>query len=370
VDELQAVVVGAGVIGLAVARALALHGREVVILEASDGIGTETSSRNSEVIHAGIYYPRQSLKAELCVRGKGLLYEYLAGRGLPHVRCGKLIVATSEEQIAELAVIRERAALNGVTDLAPLTAAEAKALEPALACTAALISPSTGILDSHAYMLALLADAEAAGAVLALRSRLRQASITAAGVELRVEAEEAISVRTPILVNCAGLHASAVAARIEGFPQERVPPTHFCKGNYYTLSRAAPFKRLIYPVPERAGLGVHLTLDLAGQGRFGPDVEWVDHIDYSVDAARAASFYREVRKYWPGLRDGELAPGYAGVRPKLHTAAETARDFLIQGPRDHGIAGVVNLFGIESPGLTASLAIAERVLAELRWAGL
>jgi L-2-hydroxyglutarate oxidase LhgO len=366
VDDIEVVVVGAGVIGLAVARALARDGREVVILEASEGIGNETSSRNSEVIHAGIYYPRGSLKAELCVRGKALLYEFLNARGLPHARCGKLIVATSAEQNAELEAIRARAAANGANDLELLSAARARSLEPELACTAALLSPSTGILDSHSYMLALLADAEGGQAVLALRSRLARAHATPAGLRLLVDGAESIEVRARILVNCAGLHASSVARCIEGLPPQHIPPTYLCKGNYYALARAAPFKRLIYPVPERAGLGVHLTLDLAGQARFGPDVEWIERIDYSVDPARAQRFYAEVRKYWPGLRDGELSPGYCGIRPKLEPASGPASDFIIQGPREHGVRGLVNLFGIESPGLTASLAIAERVQQELQ----
>jgi len=368
-DDVGALVIGAGVIGLAVARALARGGRDVVIIDAAEGIGTETSSRNSEVIHAGIYYPRGSLKALLCVRGRHLLYEFLGARGLPHRRCGKLIVATSGEQVAELEAIRSRAALNGVEDLRLISAAEARSLEPALSCKAALLSPSTGIIDSHAFMLALLADAERDGAVLALRSRFVSARVRPGGIEARVEGSERIDVRTPVLVNCAGLHASRVAGAIDGLPAQAVPPTYYCKGNYYTLAGRAPFSRLIYPVPETAGLGVHLTLDLAGQARFGPDVEWVDRIEYSVDPARAQSFYAEVRRYWPALRDGQLAPAYCGIRPKLQTASQPARDFLIHGPREHGVAGVVNLLGIESPGLTASLAIADEVVAALRQAG-
>ena len=360
-DSVDSVVVGAGLIGLAVARALAIAGREVVILEAETAIGTHTSSRNSEVIHAGLYYPRDSRKALSCVRGREMLYAYCAERRVPHRRCGKLIVATHERQIDELRALQRKAHANGVTDVAWLDRAAAVAMEPALHCVAALHSPSTGIIDSHALMLAYLGDAERAGAMLALGSPLRAARIDADGLVLDVGGEEPAQIRARRLVNCAGLTAPSVARRIAGFPGARVPPERYAKGNYYALQGRAPFSRLVYPVPEPGGLGVHLTLDLAGQARFGPDVEWVDRIDYSVDPARAARFYAAIRAYWPQLRDDTLAPAYAGIRPKISNAGEPAADFVIQGPAQHGIAGLVNLFGIESPGLTASLALADDV---------
>lgn len=355
-EMVDCVVVGAGVVGLAVARALALAGREVMVLEAANAIGTETSSRNSEVIHAGIYYPQGSLKARLCVRGKAMLYDYCAQRGLPHRRCGKLIVATSPRQQAQLDGIRQRAAANGVDDLQWLTRDEARALEPELECVAALLSPSTGIVDSHALMLALLGDLENAGGLLALNSPLERARCAPDAIHLEARDGTRISART--VVNAAGLHAPDLARRFAGLDPAHVPQAAYAKGNYFTLSGRAPFSRLIYPVPEAAGLGVHLTLDLGGQAKFGPDVQWVDGPgDLVVDASRAQGFYAEVRKYWPGLRDGALAAGYAGIRPKIHGPQEPAADFVIQGPRQHGVAGLVNLFGIESPGLTSALAI-------------
>jgi L-2-hydroxyglutarate oxidase LhgO len=361
-DSVECAVVGAGVVGLAVARALALAGREVVILEAENAIGTHTSSRNSEVIHAGIYYPRGSLKARACVEGRKRLYEYCESHGVPYRRCGKLIVATHEDQLPELKNIRKKAGENGVGDVAEIPAAEAMRMEPALHCVGALHSPSTGIVDSHALMLAYLGDAEAAGAMLGLKSPLLRIFIRERAFELHIENSEPVSCR--ILVNSAGLRAPSVARLIAGFPAERVPPELYAKGNYYSLQGRPPFSRLVYPVPEPGGLGVHVTLDLAGRARFGPDVEWVDRIDYQVDPRRAERFYAAIRRYWPGLPDGSLAPGYAGIRPKLTGPAEPAADFVIQGPADHGIAGLVNLFGIESPGLTASLALADDV-AEL-----
>lgn len=364
-ERVECVVVGAGVVGLAVARALALAGREVVVLEKADAVGTETSSRNSEVVHAGIYYPAGSLMARLCVEGRRRLYAYCEARGVPHRRCGKLIVATNAEEAGRLETIRLRAAENGVTDLKPLTAAEVRELEPELATAGALLSPSTGIVDSHAYMQALLADAEAAGAMLALLSPLETARVTAQGFELTVGGAEPTVLACDRLVNAAGLHAPALARRIEGMPEASIPPAHYAKGNYFTLARPAPFRRLVYPVPVPGGLGTHLTLDLGGQARFGPDVEWVDTIDYRVDPARAASFYGAIRRYWPGLPDGALEPGYSGIRPKIVPQGAPAQDFVVQGPGDHGVAGLVNLFGIESPGLTASLAIAETVTAAL-----
>ena len=361
-DSVECVVIGAGVVGLAVARALAMAGREVVILEAEDAIGTHTSSRNSEVIHAGIYYPKGSLKARACVAGRYLLYEYCATHGVPHRRCGKLIVATNESQILELKEIQKRAHANGVTDVVEIPATEAMRMEPALRCVAALHSPSTGIIDSHALMLAYLGDAEAAGTMLALKSSLEKAVFTGRDFELQVGGTK---IRTTTLVNSAGMRAPSVAHLIEGFPVDRIPPEFYAKGNYYSLAGRPPFSRLVYPVPEPGGLGVHVTLDLAGQARFGPDVEWIENIgregDYTVDPRRSERFYAAIRRYWPALPDGALAPGYAGIRPKISGPKEPAADFLIQGPPEHGVAGLVNLFGIESPGLTASLALADHV---------
>jgi L-2-hydroxyglutarate oxidase LhgO len=367
VEELDAVVIGAGVVGLAVARALAMSGREVVILEAEDAIGTHTSSRNSEVIHAGIYYPQGSLKALSCVEGKELLYEYCVAHAVPHRRSGKLIVAADEGQLGELEAIQKKAHANGVTDVVWMTRAQALALEPELACVAALYSPSTGIIDSHALMLAYLGDAEAHGAMLALRSSLHKAFVRNHGFELHVDGSDPIG--CSILINCAGLRAPTVAKRMEGYRAELAPRELYAKGNYYSLARRAPFSRLVYPIPEPGGLGVHVTLDLAGQARFGPDVEWVERIggkeDYAVDPRRAERFYAAIRRYWPGLPDGALLPGYSGIRPKTAGPGEPAPDFQIQGPRQHGVPGLVHLFGIESPGLTASLALAKAALAEL-----
>jgi len=361
-ERVDAVVVGAGVVGLAVARAFALAGREVVVLESESTIGTGTSSRNSEVIHAGIYYPPGSLKARLCVAGRRALYPFLAEHGVAHRRCGKLIVATDPNQVPGLERFHAQAKANGVADLRVLSAREARALEPRLACVAALESPSTGIVDSHAFMLGLRGDAEAHGAAIAFRSPLLVGHIENGAIELEVGGRERLRLLARAVVNSAGLFAQDVARSIEGFPAERIPPAHYCKGNYFSLSGRSPFSRLVYPAPEAAGLGVHLTLDLAGQARFGPDVEWIERIDYDVDPKRAEVFYEAIRSYWPGLEDGALQPAYSGIRPKLQARGEASRDFLIQGPADHGVAGLVNLFGIESPGLTASLAIGDAVL--------
>ena len=363
-EHVDCVVVGAGVVGLAVARALALAGREVLVLEACNAIGTQTSARNSEVIHAGIYYAKDSLKATLCVRGKALLYDYCDQRSVPHKRCGKFIVATSEAQVAQLQAIRAKAAANGVNDLVLLSAAEARAAEPALHCLAALHSPSTGIVDSHALMLSLLADLEHAWGILALNSPLAGAQIAQGAIVLIAKDGTQLAART--VVNAAGLNAPALAAAFAGLGAHHVPTPHYAKGNYFTLAGRAPFSHLIYPVPEAAGLGVHLTLDLGGQAKFGPDVQWVDNPeDLVVDARRGDAFYAEVRKYWPDLPDGALQPAYAGMRPKINGPVQAAADFCIQGPQAHGVAGLVNLFGIESPGLTSALAIAEHVAALL-----
>lgn len=363
IERADAVVVGAGVVGLAVARALSQAGRDVIVIEQADAIGTETSSRNSEVIHAGIYYPKGSLKALTCVEGRERLYAYCAERGIPHKRLGKLIVACDERQLAGLAELRSKAEANGVHDLQSLDGVQARRLEPALACVGALLSPSTGIIDSHAFMLALQGDAEAAGAAIAFNTPVLGATIGNDGIALETGGDQPLRLLARTVVNSAGLHAPALAGKFRGLPESAVPPGHFAKGNYYTLTGKSPFSRLIYPAPEAAGLGVHITVDLAGQARFGPDVEWIETIDYTVDPGRAQSFYAAIRTYWPGLPDGALQPGYAGIRPKLQAPGEPAKDFLIQGPADHGIRGLVNLFGIESPGLTASLAIADRVAA-------
>ncbi len=365
-ESVDAVVIGAGVVGLAVARQLAIGGREVIILEGENAIGTATSSRNSEVIHAGIYYPRDSLKAATCVAGKTLLYRYCVERGIPHMRCGKLIVATDAAQLGELEAIQKKAHANGVTDVVSMTRAQAEALEPAVSCVGALYSPSTGVVDSHAYMLALLGDAEAHGAMLAFVSPLASARVRDAGrIDLEVGGAEPMQLSARTVVNAAGLTAPSVARRIQGYPAEKSPPEFYAKGNYYSLTGRSPFSRLVYPVPEPGGLGVHVTIDLGGQARFGPDVEWIDRIDYDVDPRRAEKFYAAIRRYWPQLPDGALAPGYAGIRPKIAGPKDPAPDFLIQGPHDHGVPGLVNLFGIESPGLTASLALAEEVARRL-----
>ncbi|MDR3369361.1 NAD(P)/FAD-dependent oxidoreductase [Rhodoferax sp.] len=363
-EQVDCVVVGAGVVGLAVARALALTGREVLVLEAASAIGTGTSSRNSEVIHAGIYYPPGSLKARLCVQGRAMLYDYCTQRGVDHQHCGKLIVATSAQQVLQLQRIQDQAQRNGVADLVLLDAAAVHHLEPALRCEAALLSPSTGIVDSHTLMLALQGDLEHAGGVVALNSPVVKIHKGLSAIELT--AQDGTRLRTNALVNAAGLGAIHLAQQTEGLDARHVPSAFYAKGNYFTLAGRAPFSHLIYPVPESAGLGVHLTLDLGGQAKFGPDVQWVDASDdLTVNPTRAEAFYAEVRKYWPQLQDGALQPGYAGIRPKISGPRDRAADFMIQGPAVHGMPGLVNLFGIESPGLTASLAIGECVVGLL-----
>jgi len=359
-DVLDCIVVGAGVVGLAVARALAVAGREVLILESADAVGTATSSRNSEVIHAGLYYAPDSLKARFCVPGRRALYAYCEARGVPHRRSGKLVVAASADETARLESIAQRARANGVDDLELVSATAAKAMEPALDCLAALHSPSTGIVDSHALMQAYLADAEEAGATLALRSPVTGGRAGSPHVTLRVGGAEPMEIGCRLLVNCAGLHALDLARSIEGFPAANLPEVRFAKGNYFVLSGHAPFSRLVYPVPIPGGLGVHLTLDLAGAARFGPDVEWVETIDYAVDPHRADGFYAVIRRYWPALADGALLPGYSGIRAKASRGGADS-DFIIEGPSAHGVPGIINLFGIESPGLTSSLAIADHV---------
>lgn len=359
--DADCVVIGAGVVGLAVARALAMTGREVMILEKASGIGTETSARNSEVIHAGIYYPQGSLKAKACVRGKALLYDYLAGRNVPHRNCGKFIVAANDAQAGELKAIIARGLANGVDDLRIIDGADARAAEPALSATAAIVSPSTGILDSHAYMVALQGEAEDHGAMIAFETELTRGEILPDGrTRLQCDGAEPCTLTANTLINCAGLTAPLIAGRMDGLDQTRVPTAHYAKGNYFTLSSRAPFDRLIYPVPESGGLGVHLTIDLGGQARFGPDVEWIEEIDYEVDPSRADKFYAAIRDYWPGLEDGALHADYAGIRPKITAKGEPAADFQIERIGDQ-----VHLFGIESPGLTSSLALADQVVAAL-----
>lgn len=363
VERVECVVIGAGVVGLAVARALALSGREVWVLEAAEGIGTGISSRNSEVIHAGIYYPQGSLKARFCVEGKALLYAYCAERGISHQRLGKLIVASDEAEVPVLETIRGKAAANGVTDLEFLSGDEAVRLEPALRVAGALLSPSTGVVDSHSLMLALQGDIENAGGAVVFHAPILGGAVQRGSVLLHVGGAEPMDLECEILVNAAGLSAPGLAASIEGIPPDTIPTAYMCKGSYYSLAGRAPFQRLIYPVPEKAGLGVHLTLDLGGQARFGPDTEWVETEEYNVDIRRAEGFYAAIRRYWPALPDGALTPGYSGIRPKISAPADPAADFVVSGPANHGIGGLVNLFGIESPGLTSSLAIGAHVAA-------
>jgi L-2-hydroxyglutarate oxidase LhgO len=360
-EQLDCVVIGAGVVGLAVGRALALAGREVMVLEAASAIGTGTSSRNSEVIHAGIYYSSGSLKARLCVLGKENLYDYCAQRGIGHRRCGKLIVASDEAQLPQLQMMLERAQRNGVMDLQLLSQTQALALEPQLQCHAALLSPSTGIVDSHGLMLALQGDIENSSGMVVLNTPVTLAQCSGEAIVLQTQDETRLRART--VINAAGLQAVALARRFQGLDSVHVPKAYFAKGNYFNLAGRVPFRHLIYPVPQTAGLGVHLTLDLGGQAKFGPDVQWVDSDqDLVVDAKRADAFYAEVRKYWSGLEDGALIAGYAGIRPKIHGPHQDAADFLIQGADHHGVPGLINLFGIESPGLTSALAIGEHVL--------
>lgn len=363
-ENVDCVVIGAGVVGLAIARSLSLAGRDVIVLEAAEAIGTKVSSRSSEVVHAGIYYPHGSLKAGLCVKGRDLLYAYCLERGIGHARCGKLIVATHEEQVAALQAILAKGKANGVNDLVMLTQEEALAMEPALRCVAAVHSPSTGIVDSHSLMLALQGDLENSGGVIVLRSPFRNGRVTNHGLE--VTSSDGTQLLARSVVNSTGLSAPDIARKFDGLNLKFIPNAYYAKGNYFTLSGRSPFSHLIYPLPEVAGLGVHLTLDLGGQAKFGPDVQWVDSPeDLDVDSSRGDEFYAEVRKYWPTLRDGALMPGYAGVRPKVSGQGDAASDFLIQGTDIHGVPGLVNLFGIESPGLTSCLAIAEYVSALL-----
>ena len=360
-ERVECVVIGAGVVGLAVARGLALAGREVIVLEATEGIGTHTSSRNSEVIHAGLYYTPGSLKARLCVAGKEMLYAYCAQRSVPHQRIGKVVVATETAEIGALQSYVTRAETNGVSDLRWLSQGELQELEPAVLAVAGFHSPSTGIVDSHALMLALQGEAESRGASVVFLSPVVSGEVTRQEIVLAVGGAEPMTLACDCVVNCAGLFAQNVARSLVGLPPGTIPPQHFAKAHYYTLSGASPFHRLIYPVATNASLGVHVTLDLAGQARFGPDVCWVDGVDYEFDHSRAPLFYSAIRRYYPGLRDGRLVAGYTGIRPKISGPTDPAADFLVQGSADHGVAGLVNLYGIESPGLTAALAIGEYV---------
>ncbi|MCV2367557.1 NAD(P)/FAD-dependent oxidoreductase [Paucibacter oligotrophus] len=371
-EKVDAVVIGAGVVGLAVARALAQRGLETMVLERAERIGSGVSSRSSEVIHAGLYYPPGSLKARLCVQGRDMLYAYCEARQVDLRRCGKLVVATDAAQMSGLQALAARARSNGVNDLSWLDGAQARALEPALTCVAALLSPMTGIIDSHGLMRSLLGDLESAGGALALCSTVSKLRQHAEGWRLQVLADGTeMELQAAIVVNAAGLWAPGLTQETDGLPPERRACAFYSKGSYFALAGKAPFSRLIYPLPQDAWLGVHLSLDLGGQARFGPDAEWLqglagpEQIDYRVDAGRADAFYADVRRYWPALPDGALQPAYSGVRPKIHGPQEPAPDFRIDGPAQHGLPGLVNLLGIESPGLTSSLALAQEVLARL-----
>lgn len=363
-ERIDCAIIGAGVVGLAIARELALRGREVVILEAEDAFGTHTSSRNSEVIHGGIYYPTGTLKARLCVTGKKALYQYCALKGIDHKRIGKVIVATDVTQFERLHKYKQQGEINGVDDLQSLGRDELRALEPAVLGVAGLLSPSTGIIDSHGLMLAYLGDAEERGATLALKSPVKSGRIGGDGIELSVGGDEPMTVICDSVVNSAGFHAQALARRIAGIPPETIPPTYYAIGHYYSLTGTSPFNHLVYPVARQDWLGVHVTLDLGGRCKFGPDFAWIDRIDYTFNTQRGNAFYEAIRRYYPGLKDGALQPGYTGIRPKIHGPGTEAPDFMIQGPKDHAVKGLVNLYGIESPGLTSSLAIADYV-AEL-----
>ncbi|MFP6745874.1 MAG: NAD(P)/FAD-dependent oxidoreductase [Alphaproteobacteria bacterium] len=362
-EHVDSIVIGAGVIGIAAAWQLARSRRDVVVLETCDAIGTGISSRNSEVIHAGIYYPRNSLKGQLCVTGKALLYSYCESRGVEFKRLGKLIVATEEAEVAALHDILRKAETNGVNDLQWLSAARVHAMEPQLRAACALFSPSTGVVDSHGLMLALQGDAEANGAVFAFSSPVVGGRVQGRQIVLDVGSESPMEISCDHLVNAAGLHAQSVAQKLKGLARETIPPIFHAKGNYFTLGTTSPFRHLIYPVPVPGGLGTHSILDIGGQTKFGPDVEWVESPDYEVDPSRAEGFCSAIRRYWPDLADGNLHPSYAGIRPMLagREGGKWGTDFILQGGEHHGVAGLVNLYGMESPCLTASLAIAERV---------
>jgi L-2-hydroxyglutarate oxidase LhgO len=362
---MQVLVIGAGVIGLATARAAALAGHEVVVAEAANAIGTGISSRNSEVIHAGMYYPTGSLRGRHCVQGRRMLYGYCASHGVPHRKCGKLIVATDAAEQVKVESIHAQGLRNGVEGLRLIDATEARGLESALSCIGALLSPETGIIDAHGYMLALRGDLEDRGGRIAFNTPVEQLSRADGRWRVAFGGQEAGSIAVDAVVNAAGLGAQAVATRTEGYPAERVPPLVLCKGSYFSYAGRPVFSRLIYPVPVDGGIGIHITLDLAGRMRFGPDVEWLEREDYAVDPKRADAFYARIRSYWPGLPDNGLMPAYCGIRPKLSGPGVPQQDFMIEGPLQHGLPGLVHLFGIESPGLTSSLSLAEEVVSYL-----
>lgn len=362
---MRALIAGAGVVGLAIGRALARRGIEVIVADSAAAIGTGISARNSEVIHAGLYYPTGSLRHRLCVAGRRALYPFLASHGIAHRRCGKLVVATETAEMAKIEAIATLAAQNGVEGLRLLTGAEARALEPALSCTAALLSPETGIVDSHGLMLSLRGEIEDAGGAIALSTPIERAAWADGCWQVGFGGRDPGTVEADILINAAGLGAQTLARGIEGYPAASIPPLILAKGNYFAYAHAPVFRRLIYPAPVDGGLGVHVTLDLGGRMRFGPDVEWLSEVDYRVDPARAAAFEAGIRRYFPGLPPASLVPDYAGIRPKLSGPGVSAADFRIDGPEVHGLPGLVALFGIESPGLTSCLALADEVLVRL-----
>ena len=364
-ERIDCAVIGAGVVGLAIARELALAGREVLILEAENAFGTHTSARNSEVMHAGIYYATGSLKARFCVAGRKKLYAYCAERGVNHKRIGKVVVACDEQQLVGLHKYKKQAELNGVDDLRLLSKEEVNALEPEVIAVAGFLSPSTGIIDSHGLMLAYLGDAENAGATLVLNSPVNAGRVTAEGIELEVGGAEPMKLLARTVVNAAGHGAPVIARAIDGLRQDTVPQQNFYAiGHYYTLTGKAPFSRLVYPVARQDWLGVHVTVDLGGRCKFGPDFSWRESLDYRFDESREPLFYEAIRRYFPGLKDGTLQPGYTGMRPRITGPGEDAGDFIIHGPREHGAPNLVNLYAIESPGLTSSLAIADHVVRE------
>ncbi len=361
-ESIECVVIGAGVVGLSIARSLASVGYDVIIVEATDGIGNGISSRNSEVIHSGIYYPKNFLKSSLCVQGKELLYRYLKDHNIAYKQCGKLVVATNDQQLTKLENIQNNGIDNGVSDLKMLSCSDVKYIEPDITCNGALFSPSTGILDTHDFMLSLLGEFEGYGGRCSFLTNVIKASSSGDGVDLLVDCQgTTMELSANLVVNAAGLGGVDIIKNMHGFPQDKCPSISYVKGSYYTLTGKTPFKHLVYPVPENGGLGVHLTLDLAGRARFGPDVEKVDFIDYKVSDDRKNVFYKEIRKYWPNLPDDSLIPAYSGIRPKIYFGDELHADFLIQGEKEHGVKGLINLFGIESPGLTSSMAIADLV---------
>lgn len=374
-DRVDCVVIGAGVIGLAVAREMALQGRETILLERESTFGTISSARNSEVIHAGIYYPKDSLKAKLCVEGNRMLYEYCRTHHVATQPYGKLIVASDDSQLDDLQAILYKAQQNNVPEIKMITGEQAKSMEPELQCSAAVLSASTGIVDSHGFMLSLLGGFEDAGGMIAYQSPLISAKLIGSkaqdGFELEIGGADGMKIQTKLLINCAGMSAPAIAKKIEGLAQEQIPKAYFAKGNYFSLSGKSPFKHLIYPIPEPGGLGVHLTLDMGGQAKFGPDVEWLEiddenQIDYTVNPKRGDGFYAAVRKYWPGLKDNALQPDYSGVRAKIVPPNTPAGDFCFNTPKDHGLEGLFNLYGFESPGLTSSLAIAKYLEGQIK----